>query len=105
MQISFVISCISDKIENTMSKSKNDTEKEKRKRDTNMDEGQTQLFVDILKHGDEGKLWKVIHEGTANKTERHAVWLKVANILSRETGKPFTFSQAKSKWGRIKEEA
>ena len=68
-----------------------------------MDEGETQLFVDILKHGDEGKLWKVIHEGTANKTERHAVWLKVANILSRETGKPFTFSQAKSKWGHIKD--
>ena len=86
-----------------MSKSKNDTEKEKRKRGTNMDERETELFVDILKHGDEGKLWKVIHEGTANKTERHAVWLKVANIFSKETGKPFTFSQAKSKWGRIKD--
>ena len=75
---------------------------DKRKRAPNMEEGEKKPFLDIFKQADGGKLWKVIYEGSANKTELHDVWQKIDEIFSRETHKPFNYAQAKAKWGCIK---
>ena len=77
----------------------------KKKRLSNMDSHETQIFVDILKRGNNGKLWKIVTEGTAKKQEIHDVWVTAAQLFSKETGKPFDWKQAKSKWHRLKSEA
>ena len=50
-----------------------------------MEEGEKKLFLNIFKQADGGKLWKVINEGTANKTEWHDVWQRIAEIFRRDT--------------------
>ena len=54
---------------------------DKRKRAPNMEEGEKKPFLDIFKQADGGKLWKVIYEGSANKTELHDVWQKIDENL------------------------
>ena len=52
-----------------------------------MDAHENQMFVDILKTAEDGKMWKTINEGTAKRQERHNVWIKAAEIFTKETGK------------------
>ena len=66
-----------------------------------MDAHENQMFVDILKTAEDGKMWKTINEGTAKRQERHNVWIKAAEIFTKETGKEIDWKQAKSKWNRI----
>ena len=70
-----------------------------------MDARENQMFVDILKTAEDGKMWKTINEGTAKRQERHNVWIKAAQIFTKETGKEINWKQAKSKWNRIKTDA
>lgn len=52
----------------------------KKKRLSNMDSRETQIFVDILKRANNGKLWKIVTEGTAKKQESHDVWVTAAQL-------------------------
>ena len=52
-----------------------------------MDARENEMFMEILKTAKDGKMWKTINEGTAKRQERHNVWIKAADIFTKETGK------------------
>ena len=68
-----------------------------------MDTCETKIFVDILKLANGGKLWKTINEGTAKRQDQHNVWIRAAELFSKETDKKIDWTQAKSKWQRIRQ--
>ena len=78
---------------------------QKRRRIKNMDACENQMFVEILKTAEDGKMWKIINQGTAKRQDSHNVWIKAADIFTKETGKEMDWKQAKSKWNRIKSDA
>ena len=77
--------------------------KVKNPRAKNADENENRLFLDILKTAKSGKLWKIITEGTPKRQESHDVWVTAAEIFSKESGKEMSWTQAKSKWFRLKQ--
>ena len=70
-----------------------------------MDARENQMFVAILKTAQDGKMWKIINQRTAKRQDQHNVWIKAAEIFTKETGKKIDWTQAKSKWNRIKTDA
>ena len=70
-----------------------------------MDPHATKIFLDISKTANSGKMWKIVNEGTARRQDQHNVWIRAAEIFSKETGKEIDWTQAKSKWQRIRTDA
>ena len=42
---------------------------QKRRRIKNIDPCETKIFLDILKMVDDGKMWKIVNEGTAKRQD------------------------------------
>ena len=82
-----------------------DGKKTRKPRLKNADESENKLFIEILKTANDGKMWKIITQGTSKRQESHDVWVAAARIFSRESGTEITWQQAKSKWLRMKQNA
>ena len=67
-----------------------DGEKTRKPRLKNADESENKLFIDILKTANDGKMWKIITQGTSKRQECHDVWVAAAKIFSRESGTEIT---------------
>ena len=48
-------------------------------------------------------MWKIIREGTPKRQDSHDVCVTAAEIFSKESGKEISWTQAKSKWLRLKQ--
>ena len=66
-----------------------DGKKTRKPRLKNADESENKLFIDILKTANDGRMWKIITQGTSKRQESHDV--------SSESGTEITWQQAKSK--------
>ena len=80
-----------------------DKKKVRNPRAKNADKNENRLFLDILKTAKSGKLWKIIREGTPKRQDSHDVCVTAAEIFSKESGKEISWTQAKSKWLRLKQ--
>ena len=69
-----------------------------------MDIRENKIFVEILKLANGGKLWKIINKGTSKRQDQHNVWIRAAKLFSKETDKKIDWTQAKSKWQRLRQD-
>ena len=70
-------------------------------RDT-FDQREKDMFWNILRTRNAGKIWKILTESKSNQA-RHDAWVIVAQSFSGAISKDFTVDQAKQLFKRIKE--
>ena len=76
---------------------------QKKRRRTNIDERDKQLFVSILRELDGGKIWKIIKEGTSTNQTRYDAWERVTKEFNEATGKGLNREQVRAMYMRIKD--
>ena len=74
----------------------------KRKR-TSIDDRDKEMFWNIFKDADGGRICKIISEGTSTPQTKHDAWAKITKLFNESTGKDLSHDQVRGMYARMKD--